>query len=104
MKTLIGTKMSWDARCGARIWIAALLLFILCAHAAHAANPIPLRTAEDVRRAPSGLKRAFIGFLPVKDYQLLSKFKEMHEFDFFTVDATGANDEKLAALSKHNFS
>src|SRR5207253_880619 len=26
------------------------------------------------------------------------------EFDFFTVDATGANDEKLAALSKHNFS
>src|SRR5437016_5103410 len=103
MKTCILKNAAWKALPVWRTCINALATLIACVHLALAGDPIALSSPKDISRAPRNLTRAFIGFLPLNDYALLSKFKEIREFDFFTENGTGATDDKLAALARLKF-
>lgn len=65
--------------------------------------PAGLVTADDIRRAPSTTERISIPFLPIEDYPLLEKFYNLKAVDFYAIDGTGGNDEKLEALARLNF-
>lgn len=85
---------------GKRFFRAGLLLSIACMSAGFGKYPTALSSSQDIRRAPSDVERIIIGLLPVKDYPLLSKFERLKDVDFYTLDGTGANDDKLRELSK----
>lgn len=63
-------------------------------------HPTPLGSASDIQRAAKDTDQIVIGFLPMEDYPLLSKFQNLKAVSYFTTDGIGANDEKLQALSK----
>jgi len=76
-----------------------ILLFALVTNGC-GTHPTPLTSARDIARASTDTEQIVIGFLPVGDYPLLSKFKRVKDVSYFTTDGTGGNDEKLHALSK----
>lgn len=80
--------------------IAGLLLLIQLAATGCGNHPVDLKSARDIRRTPKDAERIRIGLLPIGDYPLLSKFERVKDVDFFTMDGTGAHDEKLEAFSK----
>ena len=76
-----------------------ILLFALVTNGC-GTHPTPLTSVRDIARASTDTEQIVLGFLPVGDYPLLSKFQSLKDVSFFTTDGTGANDEKLQALSK----
>ena len=66
-------------------------------------HPTPLLSGRDIHRASKDTEQIVIGFLPIEDYPLLSKFYQLKDVSLFTTDGTGANDQKLEALSKLGF-
>lgn len=76
-----------------------ILLFALATNGC-GTHPTPLTSARDISRTSKDTEQIVIGFLPVGDYPLLTKFQNLKDVSFFTTDGTGANDEKLQALSK----
>ena len=96
------TRRKWIS--GKRFFLAWLLLPIACTSIGFGNHPTALSSSRDIRRAPSDVKQIIIGLLPIIDYPLLSKFEQVMDVDFFSLDGTGANDDKLSALSKLNFS
>lgn len=79
-----------------------MLLFALAACGC-GTHPTPLTSARDISRASKDTEKVVIGFLPIGDYPQLAKFQKLKDVSFFTTDGTGANDEKLLALSKVKF-
>ncbi len=79
-----------------------ILLYALAANGC-GTHPTPLTSAGDISRASKDTEQIVIGLLPVGDYPQLAKFQKLKDVSFFTTDGTGANDEKLRALSKVRF-
>ena len=85
---------------GKRFCRTGLVLLIACMGTGFGNHPTALSSSRDIRRAPSDVERIIIGQLPIKDYPLLSKLQRLKDVDFYTLDGTGANDDKLRELSK----
>lgn len=87
----------------AQIILALYVVMLALATSGCGRYPTPLYSARDIQRASVDTEQIVIGFLPVEDYQLLSRFHRLRDISFFTIDGTGANDEKLRVLSKVKF-
>lgn len=84
-----------------------LLLFLILGHGTVIVgcgrNPEPLSSAWRIAIAPADIEMASVANLPLRDYPLLAKFKKVRRLVFFNPEGTGADDERLKAVSKLNF-
>jgi hypothetical protein len=65
--------------------------------------PEPLRTAEDIERAPAETEMLSVGALPLADFSRLERFDNVRQLKFYQSDGTGASDAKLKALASMSF-
>ena len=81
--------------------IRAILLLLVALNSTGCGKyPASLASARDIQHISKETEQIVIGFLPMADYPLLTKFQHLKAVSFFMTDGTGANDEKLQALSK----
>jgi len=62
--------------------------------------PEPLSSRRDIARASANTDNIFIAKLPIEDYPALAKFTKLKRVHFHTKEGTGADDQKLLALSR----
>ncbi len=86
-----------------RILRPLVMVLFVCLSTGFGKHPEALASERDIQRAPANTDRIIIGLLPLKDYPLLTRFEHLKDVDFYTLDGTGANDEKLRELSKLKF-
>lgn len=65
--------------------------------------PEPLTSGRDIARASAETDNIFIAKLPIEDYPALVKFTKLKRVSFHTREGTGADDQKLLALSRVGF-
>lgn len=78
---------------------SALLSATLSAYSDYSKYPEPLRTRRDIARVSAKTDNVWIGELPIEDYPALAKFIGLKRVAFHTQDGTGADDQKVLALS-----
>ena len=62
--------------------------------------PVLLNSSRDIANASINTDNISIGRLPIDDYPALVKFTKLKRVQFTTKEGTGANDDKLFALSQ----
>ena len=83
------------------IFVSALLLVATSGYCDdYSKYPEPLNSRLNIALASADTDNIFIGKLPIEDYPALAKFKKLKRVNFHTQEGTGADDQKLLALSR----
>jgi len=82
-----------------RILFATIVSFCIAA----GPYPEPLSNSKDIRAAKPTLDNIDIRYLPLADFPLLAKFKNLKRVRFYNRESAGATDEKLKALADIGF-
>ena len=78
-------------------------MFLFSASANGAQYPKPLTSKSNIEAARQETDDIDIRNLPIEDYPLLSKFKNLKRINFWNLEGLGASDAKLAILSRLGF-
>lgn len=97
-KKLCGIGIAKTVARGLSLLSAMITLF----STAFGAQPEFLFSKEDIERAKSNIKSAYIDQLPLEYYPLLAKFTQLRQISLYSADRTLATDEKLKSLARLN--
>lgn len=84
-------------------WIVGFISLSFSAFGAEIDNWIYLSTKQDIQQADPLSTHVSIRYLPIEDYPMLDKFRNVKEIDLACQEGTFATDDKLKALASLNF-